>query len=170
MDGPTPDWANVDDYATLEEVFESPDFGNPRPAAAAAAGLAAALAATPGTHLLRNRAIASASVLAASLSVVLGLLFTGPASTPTLSAQHAPPPARHGHVPTPTTTPLSGRSGAGTAPTTPPSSPSSLAGSQLASSAPSTPPSSGSGHDPRERRPAASHRPRPHRPRPHRPP
>ena len=136
MEGPTPDWANVDDYATLEEVFESPDFGHPLPAAAATAGLGAALASTPGTHLLRNRAIALTSVLAASLSVVLGLLFTGPASTPVLTAQHAPP-ARAGHgagpVPVASPTPPAGRAGATTAPTTPPS-PSNLGGSQLASS------------------------------------
>jgi hypothetical protein len=136
MEGPTPDWANVDDYATLEEVFGSPDFGHPLPAAAATAGLAAALASTPGTHLLRNRAIALTSVLAATLSVVLGLLFTGPASTPVVTAQHAPL-ARTGHgagpVPTTAPTPPAGRAGATTAPTTPPS-PSSLGGSQLASS------------------------------------
>ncbi|HXN62795.1 MAG TPA: hypothetical protein VN886_20280 [Acidimicrobiales bacterium] len=140
MEGPTPEWANVDDYATLEEVFESPDFGHPIPAAAATAGLAAALASTPGTHLLRNRAIALTSVLAATLSVVLGLLFTGPASTPVLSAQHAPP-ARAGHgagpVPFTSPTPPAGRAGATTAPTTPPS-PSSLGGSQLASSSSSS--------------------------------
>ena len=145
MEGPTPEWANVDDYATLEEVFESPDFGHPLPAAAATAGLAAALASTPGTHLLRNRAIALTSVLAATLSVVLGLLFTGPASTPVLSAQHAPP-ARAGHgagpVPFTSPTPPAGRAGATTAPTTPPS-PSSLGGSQLASSTSSS--SSGRG-------------------------
>src|SRR6202050_5671639 len=140
MEGPTPEWANVDDYATLEEVFESPDFGHPIPAAAATAGLAAALASTPGTHLLRNRAIALTSVLAATLSVVLGLLFTGPASTPVLSAQHAPP-ARAGHgagpVPFTSPTPPAARAGATTAPTTPPS-PSSLGGSQLASSSSSS--------------------------------
>jgi hypothetical protein len=138
MEGPTPDWANVDDYATLEEVFESPDFGHPLPAAAATAGLGAALASTPGTHLLRNRAIALTSVLAASLSVVLGLLFTGPASTPVLTAQHAPPArAGHGAGPVPVASPIppAGRAGATTAPTTPPS-PSNLGGSQLASSSP----------------------------------
>jgi hypothetical protein len=147
MEGPTPDWANVDDYATLEQVFESPDFGHPLPAAAATAGLAAALATTPGTHLLRNRAIALTSVLAASLSVVLGLLFTGPASTPVLSALHAPP-ARAGHgagpVPFTSPTPPAGRAGATTAPTTAPS-PSSLGGTQLASSSSSPPPGRGLG-------------------------
>src|SRR6202050_4226837 len=123
MEGPPPEWANADDYPTLEEVFESPDFGHPIPAAAATAGLAAALASTPGTHLLRNRAIALTSVLAATLSVVLGLLFTGPASTPVLSAQHAPP-ARAGHgggpVPFTSPTPPAGRGGAPPAPTTAP--------------------------------------------------
>ena len=67
MEGSTPDWADVNDYATLEEVFKSPDFGHPVPAEAAAAGVVTAAAAgVTGTHLVRNRAIASASVLAAA--------------------------------------------------------------------------------------------------------
>ena len=37
MEGSTPDWAETEDYATLEEVFSSRTFGQPLPEVAAAA-------------------------------------------------------------------------------------------------------------------------------------
>ena len=37
MEGSTPDWADTEDYATLEEVFAARSFGQPLPEVAAAA-------------------------------------------------------------------------------------------------------------------------------------
>ena len=59
MEGSTPDWADTEDYATLEEVFAARTFGQPLPEVAAAAVPVTAAAVAPPTGLTRNRTIAS---------------------------------------------------------------------------------------------------------------
>ena len=76
MEGSTPDWAEAEDYATLEEVFNSRTFGRALPEVAAVAGTVAAATAFP-TGLARNRTIATFAVAAAALSVVAAVVTVG---------------------------------------------------------------------------------------------
>ena len=56
MGGSTPDWADPDDYADLEEVFTSRAFGRPLPETAAAIPVTSVVA-FPKPDLDHNRAI-----------------------------------------------------------------------------------------------------------------
>ena len=96
MEGSTPDWAEAEDYATLEEVFNSRTFGQALPEVAAVAVPVAAATAVP-TGLARNRTIATFAVAAAALSVVAAVVTVGTGRTgrPMLSTQASGP----SHVP-----------------------------------------------------------------------
>ena len=83
------DWAEAKDYATLEEVFGSPDFGHPAapevivPPVTAAAAMARRLR---RAQLLRDRTIASVCGVGAAVSVAAALIIgSGPVSVPVLS-------------------------------------------------------------------------------------
>ena len=77
MEGSTPDWADTEDYATLEEVFASRTFGQALPEVAAGAVPVTAATLAPPTGLMRNRTVASFAAVAAALSVVAAVVTMG---------------------------------------------------------------------------------------------
>ena len=92
MGGSKPEWADVNDHSTLEEVFNPVHSGDRFPRPRRVAVLPEAITA-PGCFSVRNRFVASGAVAAAALSVVAGLsIGAGPMAQSVLSA-HAGSPA-----------------------------------------------------------------------------
>src|SRR5580658_4852788 len=99
LGGAVSDWFRADDYRTLEEVFESPDFTREVPpetlaaepallaTAAVTAGAAAATVHPLLGRSLRDRAIASLCAAGAAVSVVGALVIGGgPVGVPLATA------------------------------------------------------------------------------------
>src|SRR5208282_3062995 len=91
MEGSTPERADAEDYATLEEVFTSRTFGQALPEASAAAVSATVATSTAKPIFTSNPAIAAFAAVAAAVLVVTGLtgLTVGPGHVghPLVSAQ-----------------------------------------------------------------------------------
>src|ERR1700722_15751016 len=101
MGGSKPEWAEVNDHATLEEVFTSRSFGHPLPKASPRAVAPAPIAAST-LLFVRSRLVASGAVAAAALSVVAGLsIGAGPMAQSVLSA-HGPVVSNSGSTTTTT--------------------------------------------------------------------